>query len=105
MDYAVNSAIRIVTEEGVGLPDPTDLSGVELAKTLVKAGITSDGTWWSGYLFDVALSNSIHNKVMADINANVGYQEDLITHKILNQAMYDVAQALGFKEVKLAKLR
>lgn len=104
MDYAVNSAIRIVTEEGIELPAPAELSGVELAKALVQAGTVSDGTWWSGYLFDVALSNPIHNKVMADINANVGYQEDLVTHKILNQAMYDVAQALGFKDVKLAKL-
>ena len=41
---------------------------------------------------------------MIDINANEGYQADKISHKILNQAMYDVAQALGMKEVKLADL-
>ena len=41
---------------------------------------------------------------MADINADAGFQADKITHKILNQAMYDVAQALGLNDVKLAEL-
>jgi len=41
---------------------------------------------------------------MADINANVSYEADKITHKIFNQAMYDVAQALGMNDVKLAEL-
>jgi hypothetical protein len=34
----------------------------------------------------------------------VGHAADESTHKILNQAMYDVAQALGMKDVKLASL-
>ncbi len=33
-----------------------------------------------------------------------GHDADKNTHKILNQAMYDVAQALGKKDVKLASL-
>lgn len=41
---------------------------------------------------------------MVDINNSAGYEADLITHKILNQAMYDVAQALGMNHVKLAGL-
>lgn len=104
MDAAVNYAIKHVTKMGIELPEAADLNGQELAATLVKAGTTPDGTFWSGYLFDKALSNKIHNLVMIDINANEGYQADKISHKILNQAMYDVAQALGMKEVKLAEL-
>lgn len=104
MDYAVNSALRIATEKGIKLPAPANLTGVDLAKTLVDAGIASDGVWWSGRMFDVAISHGLHNDVMNDINANVSFQADQITHKILNQAMYDVAHALGKTDVKLASL-
>lgn len=104
MDYAVKDGLKRATEAGIKLPPPANLPGVELAKTLVQAGTTSDGTWWSGYLFDKALSHNLHYQVMNDINVNVGYDADLNTHKLLNQAMYDVAQALGFKDVKLASL-
>lgn len=104
MDYAVKSALRIATEAGIKLPEPAKLEGVDLAKTLVEAGIAPDNVWWSGRLFDVALSNDLHNKVMMDINVNVSPEMDELTHKILNQAMYDVAQALGYKDVKLASL-
>ncbi len=41
---------------------------------------------------------------MADINQTAGYEADRTTHKILNQAMYDVAQALEMKDLKLADL-
>lgn len=104
MDMAVGFGLKRATEAGVTLPEPADLSGAELAKTLVNAGTAPDGTFWSGYLFDKALSNKIHNQVMADINAKASVADDKTTHKILNQAMYDVAQALGMKEVKLAAL-
>ncbi len=106
MTYAVNKALEIAGEKDIELPEPADLEGVELAKTLVKAGTTEDGTWWSGYLFDIALSHDIHNLVMADINQNpdLGHKQDKIVHKILNQAMYDVAQALEINDVKLADL-
>lgn len=97
MDYAVASALKNATKLGISLPNPAPLQGAELAKTLAKAGVAPDDKWWSGYLFDVALSNKIHNLVMVDINANVGYEADKVTHKILNQAMYDVAQALNVK--------
>ena len=105
MTYAVKSGLRIATEAGIALPEaPADLEGTKLAETLVQAGTAPDGTFWSGYLFDKALSHDIHNQVMADINANVGEEADQITHKILNQAMYDVAHALGHEDVKLASL-
>ena len=105
MNYAVDDALKRATEQGVKLPSaPADLRGVALARTLVTAGTAPDGVWWSGYLFDHALSHNIHNQVMEDINSNVSTQADLTTHKILNQAMFDVAHALGHKHVKLATL-
>lgn len=105
MTFAVNDGLKRATEAGVKLPAaPADLKGVKLARTLVTAGTTADGTWWAGYLFDKALSHGIHVKVMQDIDAKYGHGADENTHKILNQAMYDVAQALKVKGVKLASL-
>ena len=105
MTFAVKDGLKRATEAGVKLPDaPADLTGTTLAKTLVQAGTVSDNTFWSGYLFDKALSHPIHMQVMADIDVKVGHASDENTHKILNQAMYDVAQALGMKDVKLAPL-
>ncbi len=104
MDFAVNDAIKLVTAAGITLPAPADLHGADLAKALVQAGTAPDGTFWSGYLFDQALSHDIHNQVMADIDASVGRDADQLTHKLLNQAMFDVAQALGMTDVQLAAL-
>lgn len=104
MTWAVKDAIGRATEAGVSLPEaPADLKGEKLAKALVEAG-TADGTWWAGHMFDRLLSHDIHNQVMADVDAQFGHDADKDTHKILNQAMYDVAQALGYKDVKLAPL-
>ncbi|POP52290.1 hypothetical protein [Zhongshania marina] len=104
MDLAITLSLKHLTQAGIALPETALLTGVELAKTLVGAGTTPDGTFWSGYLFDKAVSDKIHQQVMVDINESAGYEADLTTHKILNQAMYDVAQALGMKDVKLASL-
>ncbi len=105
MDFAVADGLKRATEAGVKLPAaPADLNGAKLAKTLVAAGTAPDGAWWSGYLFDKALSHTIHDQVMADIDATHGHAADETTHKILNQAMYDVARALGNKNVRLASL-
>ncbi|HET7267238.1 MAG TPA: hypothetical protein VFJ15_03955 [Oleiagrimonas sp.] len=105
MDFAVTDGLKRATEAGIALPEaPADLKGTKLATALVGAGTTPDGTFWSGYLFDHALSHKLHNLVMADIDAKLSHGADKNTHKILNQAMYDVAQALGQHEVKLASL-
>lgn len=104
MDMAIAFSLKRADEAGIKLPAPANLSGPELAKTLVQAGTAPDGTFWSGYLFDQAISHHLHNQVMSDINRTAGYEADKITHTILNQAMYDVAQALGMKNVKLATL-
>ncbi|MEO7066071.1 MAG: hypothetical protein ABI114_04130 [Rhodanobacter sp.] len=105
MTFAVKDGLMRATEAGVKLPAaPADLKGAKLASTLVTAGTAADGTWWSGLLFDKALSHDLHVKVMQDIDAKYGHGADENTHKILNQAMYDVAQALKVKNVKLAPL-
>lgn len=105
MTFAVKSAIKHVGAAGITLPEaPADLKGADLAKALVQAGTAPDGTFWSGYMFDKALSNKIHVLVMTDIDQAVGHAADENTHKILNQAMFDVAQALDMKDVKLATL-
>lgn len=105
MTFAVKDGLKRATEAGVKLPDaPADLKGVKLARTLVQAGTAPDGTFWSGYLFDKALSHKLHNQVMVDIDVKYGHGADENTHKILNQAMHDVAHALGDTHVKLASL-
>lgn len=104
-DFAVADGLKQATAAGVKLPAaPADLHGVKLAETLVDAGTATDGTFWSGLLFDKALSHDIHNKVMADIESKYSAAYDRNLHAITNQAMYDVAHALGKKDVKLATL-
>lgn len=105
MTFAVKDGLKRATEKGIKLPTPpADLHGAKLAGTLVEAGTAPDGVFWAGYLFDKALSHPLHVAVMADIDAKSGHAADENTHKLLNQAMYDVAQALGHKDVKLATL-
>lgn len=106
MNYAVNDALKRASKEGIDMPEPADLSGTDLAAALVKAGVSDDGTYWSGLMFDHAISHDLHNQVMTEINTNpdLGYAADKTTHKLLNQAMYDVAQALEMDDVELADL-
>jgi hypothetical protein len=105
MTFAVKDGLKRATEQGVKLPGaPADLHGTKLATALVQAGTAPDGTFWAGYLFDKTLSHSLHVAVMADIDSTDSHAADENTHKILNQAIYDVAQALGHKNVKLAPL-
>lgn len=103
MTFAVNDAIKQTQAIDLELPAaPEDLTGAALARKLVEAGTTSDGTFWAGYMFDTLLSNPIHVKVMGSIDNAVGHEADGSTHTILNQAMYDVAQALEMEDVKLS---
>lgn len=104
MTFYVHDALQRATAQGIKLPAPANLQGAELAKALVAAGTTPDDTFWSGYFFDHTISHALHNEVMADVDAKYSHAYDARTHKILNQAMFDVAQALGMKNVKLASL-
>jgi hypothetical protein len=103
--FDVRDGLKRATEAGVKLPAaPANLKGAKLAKTLVMAGTAPDGTFYTGYLFDHALSHKLHVQVMQDVNMQLEPGSNLVTHKILNQAMYDVAHALGNDSVKLASL-
>lgn len=106
-DFAVADSLKIATAAGVKLPDaPADLTGAKLASTLVSAGTASDDTFQIEFLLDKAVSHKIHVQVMNDIDADksLGKLADLRYHEISNQAFFDVAQALGAKNVKLADL-
>lgn len=105
MTFAVRDSLRVASTQGVKLPPPpAGLDGVKLAETLVHAGTAPDGVWWSGWLFDSALSHPIHLVVMADIEAKHDRAYDRNVHRVLNQAMYDVSRALKVENVKLASL-
>ncbi|MDN5864367.1 MAG: hypothetical protein L0I62_04020 [Gammaproteobacteria bacterium] len=102
MEFYIADTLKIAQAKGIELPAPADLSGTELAAALVKAGTAKDGTFWAGYLFDHAVSHPIHIQLMNDADAEFGAKWDANAHAITNQAFYDVAQALGMKQVKLA---
>jgi hypothetical protein len=53
-------------------------------------------------MLDKAISHNIHERVMDDIDRKFGLTADADYHRISNQAMYDLAHALGAKSVKLA---
>ncbi len=103
-DFAVKDALKIATAAGIKLPAPAPLEGKALAEALIKAGTDSAGYFQIEFLLDKAVSHSIHNQVMDDIDKapGLGGKADLQYHQISNQAFYDVAQALGMTSVKLA---
>jgi hypothetical protein len=105
-DFAVDDSLKIATAAGIKLPAPAPLTGKALAEGLVKAGVDSTGTFQIELLLDKAVSHKIHVQVMNDIDKapGLGKNADLVYHQISNQAFYDVAQALGMKDVKLAPL-
>ena len=100
-DFAVKDALAIATKAGVTLPAGT-LSGKDLAVTLVKAGLGNKNVFYVEFMLDKAVTHNIHETVMDDINKKYGAKADADYHRITNQAMYDLAHALGAKEVKLA---
>lgn len=102
-DYAVPDAVRVATKAGVKLPAPASLSGKALAAALVTVGATT-GTFWTGDMLDHIISHKVHDAVMDDIDASQGQKADANYHRITNQAMYDLAQALGATSVKLASM-
>jgi hypothetical protein len=104
-DFAVKDALAKATAAGVVLPAPDPkLSGKKLAATLVTAGSDKTGTFYTEFLLDKAVTHAIHVAVMDDIDAKYGAPADTNYHRITNQAMVDVAHALGAKSVKVASL-
>jgi len=102
MDFYVADTLKIVKAKGITLPPPAKLSGVELARTLVKVGTDKDGVFRAGLMFDHAVSHPIHMQLMNDADTKYGARWDANAHAMTNQAFYDVAQALGDKRVKIS---
>ena len=105
-NFAVQDAAKHVVAAKIKLPKPpANLVGKKLATALVTAGVDpKTGVFWSGLMYDVALSHHIHNQTMDDIDAKYGQATDMAAHRVTNQAMYDLAHALGHSNVKLASL-
>lgn len=104
-NFAVEDAVKVAKSDGVQLPAPADLHGQKLASALVSAGVDAKThVYWSGLMYDKALSHAIHDQVMDDIDKKYGATTDLTVHRITNQAMYDLAHALGDSGVGLAPL-
>ncbi|MGH9760549.1 MAG: hypothetical protein ACREDR_19655 [Blastocatellia bacterium] len=105
-NFAVEDSLKIATADGIKLPPPT-LSGKKLASALVHVGTDPEtSTWWAGLTFDKTLSHKIHDQVMDNIDnsADLGTLGDFKLHQIMDQAFYDLAQALGHKDVRLASI-
>ncbi len=102
-DFAVADSLTIATKAGVTLPEGS-LSGTKLAGTLVTAGQDKNGTFWTGFLLDKAVTHGIHVQVMKDIEKKWGMDADKDYHRISNQAHYDLGKAFKIKGIKLAGL-
>jgi hypothetical protein len=102
-DFAVDDALKIATGAGVSLPEP-DIKGTDLAGTLVKASMDSDGTVYTELLLDKAVTHKIHVMVMNDIDKKFGPRADEDYHLLTNTALYDLAKAFKVPGAKLAKI-
>jgi hypothetical protein len=102
-DFAVKEALRMATEAGVKLPKG-QLSGKKLAAALVTAGLNKSHTFYTCTMLDKAISHKLHVAAMESIDKKFGAEANASYHAITNQAMYDLAQALGMKRVKRAEL-
>lgn len=101
MNFYVADTLKIVKAKGIALPPPAKLSGIELARTLVKVGTDKDCVFWVGLMFDHAVSHPSHMQLMDDPDAKYGTQWDANAQAITNQAFYDVSHALGDKDARL----
>lgn len=103
MRYLVNNGVQQLNDAGTSLPPaPAELKNVALAKALIDAGTGPDGIFWAGRMFDVLLSHDVHVQAMTDMQATFGAKVGMRTHKILNQLMYDIADALNMDDVHRA---
>ncbi len=98
-NFVVRDAVQIATKAGIKVPRGK-LKGKALAAALVKTG-TVDQTFYIEFLLDKLVSHRIHEKVMDDIDDLFGPTANANYHRISNQAMYDLAHALGARHVKL----
>lgn len=102
-DFAVKDAVRMAMEAGIKLPQGK-LMGKKLAATLVTAGLDKSNTFNTCSMLDKAISHNLHVSAMESIDKKFGAEANANYHAITNQAMYDLAQALGMKKVRLSEL-
>ena len=102
-NYAIKDALYVATMDGVFLPVPS-LSGKRLGTMLIMAGQDKDGTFYTGFLLDKALTHKVHDQVTKDIDAKYGPAADVDFHRISNQEHYDLGLTLGIPGIKLARL-
>lgn len=102
-NFAVSDALAKAIAAGVTLPEAT-LAGKPLAATLVTAGMDDHQTFYTEYLLDKAVTHAIHMAVMDDIEKKYGVAADVNYHKVTNQALVDIAHALGQNTVRVADL-
>lgn len=101
-NFAVENSLQTAMKAGVTIPAPADVHGKALAAALVKAGTGANGVFWTGDMLDHTISHKIHDSTMDAIDSKYSPKADAMYHKITNQAMYDLAHALGDDSVKLA---
>jgi hypothetical protein len=99
-NFAVNDAVRLAQAAHVAFPTP-NLTGKTLAVRVVDDGLLN-GTFYEGYQLDHLVTHAIHEQVMNDIDAKYGTAADANYHRIADQAHFDLAQAVGAKNVQLA---
>jgi hypothetical protein len=105
MNFMIADSLKRATAAGIRLPTaPADLKGEKLAKVLISAGTAPKGMYWAGWMLDHILPHDIHNQVMIDIDSKYDHAFNKEIHAILNQAMYNIAHALGEEHVRLAPL-
>jgi hypothetical protein len=101
-NFAVQHSAATALAAGVKFPN-SNLGGHALAARLVTDGVPGNkGAFYTGTMLDHLVTNKIHESTMAAIDAKYGAKADANYHKISNQAFYDLAQALGAKNVRLA---
>lgn len=101
-DFSVQHAAATATSAGVAFPN-SNLGGKALAARLVGLGVPGNkGAFYHGTLLDHLVTHKIHEETMGAIDAKYTPALDANYHRITDQAMYDLAQALGAKAVKLA---
>ncbi|MGH7728979.1 MAG: hypothetical protein ACREM2_09330 [Vulcanimicrobiaceae bacterium] len=102
-NFAVPYAATEATNAGVKFPTPpSSLSGHALAAKLVALGTTKDGVYWTGLMLDHTITHKIHDDTMNAIDAKYGVAADANYHRITDQAMVDLAHALGVTSEKTA---
>jgi len=100
-DFAVADSARRATDEGITLPIPS-MRGRRLAMALVNAGIDENHRFTAETWMDRTVSNSVHKKVLDDLDLQYGPDATGDFHQISNRMFYDLALHLNMDQIKLA---